>query len=179
MMGSMTTEDINRKLANVANAVEPVTGPIGNVEGMDPRFWKVYASISRMQTMPLKSTLRMAVNAEYTNSKKIPNSFDFVGADNGSSGMHLDIALSRPVAGGLVGLVGFKSDTAVSYFRDTNPGCNGAAISRGRNQCTTSTPYVELAFRNEDFIVDLKYESHIATYEQSREKVKGSVSYLW
>jgi len=177
--GSMTTEDITRKQINVANAVNTVTGPIGNVQGMDPKFWKLYASISRLQAMPLGLALRLAVNGEYTKSKKLPSSYDFIGADNGSSGVHFDVALSRPVVGGLIGLVGFKSDTAVSYYRDLTPGCNGKATSRGRNTCTTSTPYAELAFRNEDFVVDLKYLSNIAKYEQNQDKIRSSASYLW
>jgi len=179
MLGSMTTEDIARKLINVANAVEPVTGPIGNVQGMDPRFWKFYLALSRTQAMPWNSTLRLGINGEYTQSKKIPSSYDFIGADNGSSGIHFDAALSRPVYGGLVALVGYKADSAISYYRDLSPGCNGTAIARGRNQCTTTTPYFQLAFRNDDLIFDVKYESHIALYEQSQEKFKASASYLW
>ncbi len=178
-MGSMTTEDINRKLINVANGVEPVTGPIGNVTGMDPRFWKYYASVSRTQAMPWQFTLRMTANAEYTTSKKLPNSYDFIGADNGSSGYHVDVALSRPIYAGLIGLVGYKYDTAYSYFRDLTPSCNGYAISRGRNSCSTGTPYIELAYRNDFMLIDLKLEGHIAKYEQSQEKVKVNVNYLW
>jgi len=181
MFGSMTTEDITRKLSNLAVAVpvEPITGPIGNVEGMDPRFWKLYASISRIQAMPWNITLRLSANGEYTKSKKIPNSYDFIGADNGPSGFHFEAVLSRPVFPGLVALLGYKTDTAISYFRNTNPGCDGHATSIGRNRCTSSNPYAELAFKNKYFIVDLKYELNIAKYEQSQESLKANVSYLW
>jgi len=179
MMGSMTIEDINRKLSNIANAVEPATGPIGNVVGMDPRFWKYYLSISRLQAMPWGLSLRVNASAEYTASKKIPNSYDFIGADNGASGYHLDMALSRPVFPGVVGLFGYKTDTAISYYRNSNPGCSGHAVSKGRNQCTTGTPYFELAYRSEFMLVDMKLETHIAKYEQSQEKMKVNVSYLW
>jgi len=70
--GSTTQEDIDRKLENIANNVEPITGPIGNVTGMNPNFWKLYVDVSRAQALPNSFTAQFDFHGEFTPSKKLP-----------------------------------------------------------------------------------------------------------
>jgi len=179
VMGSMTSEDISRKITNVANLVEPITGPIGNVVGMDPRFWKLYIDLSRDQFLGWDTRFKILGHMEITKSKKLPSSYNFIGADNGASGYHVDMSFIHSLNPKAVVSLGYTVDSAISYYRNTNPGCNGSATAVGRNQCTTSSPYAEVAYRNKYFIIDAKYVNHIALYEQSLEKFKVNISYLW
>lgn len=186
VLGSMTSEDVVRKLTNIANGVEPVVGPVGNVEGMDVAFWKAYVSFSRMQLLPYKFALGINFAGEYTNSKKVPSAYVFSGADNGSSGFSYDVALSRAlpldaISGGARGVatVGYKGSNAFSYFRDLTPGCGGRANKRGLNVCTTATPYVAASFSYEGLNVDIRYEPVIEAFEQSQETVKVTAGYRW
>jgi len=96
--GSTTQEDINRKLENISNDVEPITGPIGNVTGMDPGFWKLYMDVSRAQALPNSFTAQFDFHGEYTPSKKLPQAYQFAGADGGASGYSLGLKLMRPIA---------------------------------------------------------------------------------
>ena len=101
--GSMDTDAIANKLENLKNRVEPVLGPIGDVRGMRPDFLKLYATASRSQTLPASIMMQGSSTAEWTSAHRIPQSYDFTGADNGSSGVRLNMSASRPF--GVPGLV--------------------------------------------------------------------------
>ena len=163
--GSMDSDSIANKIENMAARVEPVLGPIGDVRGMSTNFLKFYVSATRSQTLPLSIILQATVAAEYTSAKRIPQSYDFTGADNGASGLRLTVAATRPFgSSGLVVGAGFTQANAISYYRDLagggTPGCQKAlgvfsANSIDRNVCSAGNIFFTLGYRDKNMFGDV------------------------
>lgn len=181
LFGSMTDQDIAWKKENVSHAgTLPIKGPIGNVEGMDPSFWKYYLSLSRLQILPFHLTGKFTLEAEYTHSRKIPGSYNFGGADGGVSGYRYDFSLQRPLLGqNLSATVGYKNAVAYSFFRDLDHACGGANTARGRNRCEAGTGYLGLSFSYEKLFGDLTYYNNVEPFEQSQENLKFNIGARW
>ncbi|MEI6835007.1 MAG: POTRA domain-containing protein, partial [bacterium] len=91
-----------------ANKYSAVTGPIGDVRGMQTDFTKYYLGVSRAQSLPGAMLLDASLLAEWTSAKRVPQAYDFAGADNGPSGYRVNLLFSRPVEGtDFVGGVGY------------------------------------------------------------------------
>jgi|TARA_B110001469_G_C9647087_1_gene327640 hemolysin activation/secretion protein len=182
--GATTQEDIDRKLENISNNVEPITGPIGNVTGMDPNFWKLYVDVSRAQTLPNSFNAQFDFHGEYTPSKKLPQSYQFAGADGGASGFSLGLKLMRPIAQNVSIGVAFKHSKAVSWYRDVDPGCNNSvgtatAISAGRNSCSTNEMELNLDWRLGSLLTNVNYRNNITSSAQNNNKVTFNFGYRW
>jgi hemolysin activation/secretion protein len=182
--GAMTQEDIARKLENNSNNVEPVTGPIGNVTGMDPNFWKLYIDVSRAQALPYSFTGVLSFNGEYTPSKKLPQSYQFAGADGGASGFELNLSLARPVIENVILGVSFKHAQATSWHRDVDPGCSDStgvntATSAGRNTCSTNELQLNIDWNAGSLLANVNVRNDVDVNAQNNKKMTFNLGYRW
>jgi hypothetical protein len=184
--GSMTQEDIDRKLENISSdpAVEPITGPIGNVTGMNPNFWKLYMDVSRAQVLPNSFTAQFDFHGEYTPSKKLPKAYQFAGADGGASGYSLDFKLVRPIAENVSVGVSFKHAQAVSWYRDVDPGCSNSAgtataTSAGRNSCSANEMALNMDWRLGGLLANVNYRNNIDASANNTNKITFNLGYSW
>jgi hypothetical protein len=182
--GSTTQEDIDRKLENIANNVEPITGPIGNVTGMNPNFWKLYVDVSRAQALPNSFTAQLDFHGEFTPSKKLPQAYQFADADGGASGYSLGIKLIRPIVENVLLSVSFKHAQAVSWYRDVDPGCNNSAgtataTSAGRNSCTTNEMALNMDWRLGSLLANVNYRNNINANAQNQNKITFNLGARW
>lgn len=191
LFGSMTEEDVTWKRENQNDSNQEVegldnlqvanwSGPIGNIEGMEPAFWKYYLNFSRLQALPFQVIAKFNLDVELSPNKKVPSAYQFVGADNGVSGYSYNLLLSRPFLNHqLVPFIGYKETTAFSYYRNNNPGCGFKAIKEGLNQCQTSTPYVGVSSNYKKFFSDLTYQPSIDSFESNQNKFKINMGVRW
>ena len=126
--GSLTADDLSRKGDNVANGIEPVRGPIGDVTGMEAEFKLLTTRLAFSQQMPYDLSFDAQLRGQWSSGKKLPQAYEFIGADNGSNGFALDLALSRQIlVENLRFGVAYSVTKATSYFRDPEqaqaPGC--------------------------------------------------------
>ena len=182
--GSTTQEDIDRKLENIANNVEPITGPIGNVTGMNPNFWKLYVDVSRAQALPNSFTAQLDFHGEFTPSKKLPQAYQFADADGGASGYSLGVKLNRPIAENVSLGVSFKHAQAVSWYRDLDPGCNNStgiatATSAGRNSCATNEMALNMDWRLGGLLANVNYRNNINASAQNQNKITFNLGSRW
>ncbi|MBF0615034.1 MAG: ShlB/FhaC/HecB family hemolysin secretion/activation protein [Magnetococcales bacterium] len=182
VLGSMTDDDIRWKQDNLANSSDKlnIRGPVGNVEGMDPDFWKLYLAYSRTQMLPYRLSAVLLLEAEATPSDKIPSAYDFVGAGNGASGYRYSIGVGRPLYEDLLNMtVGFRSVTAIKGLWNENPGCGETTQMYGSYRCTTNTGFVNLAFKYGLFFSDLEYQTTVYAFEQNQEQLKVNLGARW
>jgi len=186
--GSMDTDTINNKRENIAAAKEPIKGPIGDVRGLEPDFLKVIASAGRVQTLPWSVALQGSVDVEWSSAKKLPQSYEFAGADNGARGMRLNLLAQRPLGntGATIGL-GYVHAQAISYFRDAagggTPACQTSpgvyeAKSIGRNECSAGHPYLMLSYRSKSLYGDFTY-SKLPYFASNQQKLKVNLGVFW
>ena len=184
VFGAMTQEDIDRKLENNSNSVEPVTGPIGDVTGMDPNFWKLFVDVSRVQALPNSFTGAVSFHGEYTPSKKLPQSYQFSGADGGASGYDLSLNLVRPVAENVTLGVNFKHSQAISWHRDLDPGCaNSAGVntatSAGRNTCSANEVQLNVDWNSGGMLANATVRNKVDANAQNNKKITFNLGYRW
>jgi len=184
VFGAMTQEDIDRKLENNSNSVEPITGPIGNVTGMDPNFWKLFVDVSRVQALPNSFTGVVSFHGEYTPSKKVPQSYQFSGADGGASGYDLSLNLARPVAENVTLGVNFKHSQAISWHRDLVPACaNGAGVntatSAGRNTCSANEVQLNVDWNSGGMLANATVRNNVDANAQNNKKITFNLGYRW
>ena len=184
VFGAMTQEDIDRKLENINNNVEPVTGPIGNVTGMDPNFWKLYMDVSRAQALPNSFTGVLSFHGEYTPSKKLPQAYQFAGADGGASGFDLNLSLARPVAENVTLGVSFKHAQAISWHRDVDSGCADSAgvntaTSAGRNTCSANELQVNIDWNAGSMLANINVRNNVNANAQNNKKMTFNLGYRW
>jgi len=182
--GSTTQEDIDRKLENIGNSVEPITGPVGNVTGLDPNFWKLYVDVSRAQALPNSFTAQFDFHGEFTSSKKLPQAYQFADADGGASGYSLGLKLMRPVAENVSLGVSIKHAQAVSWYKDLDPGCNNSAgiataTSAGRNTCASNEMALNMDWRFGGLLANANYRNNINASAQNKNKVTFNLGYRW
>jgi hemolysin activation/secretion protein len=186
--GAMDEDDISNKRENLLAGLEPVVGPIGDVRGLRPDFFKLYLSASRLQSLPASFVLQASVEGEWANAKRVPQSYEFTGADNGVSGLRLGVQVRRPLgASGLQLGAGYNWARAVSYFRDAagggTPACQTApglyeARFQGRNTCAAGVPFVSLSYRDKRFFGELTV-SDPPYFGASQQKVRVTAGLLW
>jgi len=184
---TMTQEDIDRKLENVANGVEPVTGPIGDVSGMEPDFWKLYLDFTRIQSLPYSLIAKLDLHGEYTGSKKLPQAYQFSGADGGAYGHSLSLNVSRPLndllwGNRLIGSLGYQREQAYSWYRDADPGCEdesgvAQATAADKNRCTTDTFSASLGWAEKEWSANLSWVDEIEPFDQNQEQLRLDVGY--
>jgi hypothetical protein len=182
--GAMDIDTINNKLENIAAKVEPVTGPIGDVRGMEPDFLKLIVSAGRVQTLPWAVTVQGTVDVEWSSAKRLPQSYEFAGADNGSRGMRVNLVAQRPLGNSGVNLgAGYAWAKAISYYRDQIPACQTApgvfaAKSIGRNECSAGNPFVTLSYRSKSVFGDFTY-SKLPYFAANQQKLKVNLGVFW
>jgi len=172
-----------------ANKYASVIGPIGDARGMQTDFTKFYVSLSRAQSLPLSMLLDTSLLAEWTGAKRVPQAYDFVGADNGPTGYRYNLLLTRPIEStGLVGGLGYTYMKAYSYFRDSSgggvPSCQKEAgvyyaTSIDQNECSDSYPYLSLTYRTKDFFGDFTYVPYVANYAANAQRLRVNLGYSW
>jgi hemolysin activation/secretion protein len=187
--GSMDQDDITNKRDNLQARLEPVTGPIGDVRGFNPDFLKVTASISRAQMLPHAFLLQAALEAEWTNAKRVPQGYEFVGADNGVRGYRFNLQLARALGqSGFTAGVGYNWAHAISYYRDAAGGGTPACVddagvfqakSIGRNTCTASQYTLSLGYRDKRMFADLTFSPDVPRSASNQQKVRVNAGALW
>ena len=183
--GANTQEDIDRKLENIeSGSVDSITGPIGNVTGMDPNFWKLYIDLSREQALPNSFTAKFDLHGEFTDSKKVAQTYQFTPADGGASGVLFSAALQRPIMDGMSAGINFQHAKAFSWYRDEDPGClddagNATATSSGRNVCSRNTLSLNLNWRMGDILANVKYRNDIHASDNNQNKYIFNIGYQW
>ncbi|PUE23924.1 POTRA domain-containing protein [Limnohabitans sp. Jir72] len=166
-----------------------VTGPIGDVRGLQTNFTKFYLGLSRAQGLPYSFLLDGSLSAEWTSAKRVPQAYDFVGADNGPSGFKLNSLLSRPINdSGFVGGVGWTYLRAYSYYRDASgggsPACSKSpgvysATSIDKNVCSDNYPYFSLTYRSKFVFSDFTYLPKLAPYAPNNNKLRFNMGIYW
>jgi hemolysin activation/secretion protein len=186
--GAMDQDDISNKRENLLAGIEPVVGPIGDVRGMRPDFLKVYLGLGRVQSLPSSLVLLATLESEWANADRVPQSYEFSGADNGVSGVRAGVQLRRPL--GETGLqlgVGYNWARAVSYYRDAAgggaPACQTApgvyeARFVGRNTCTSGVPFVTMSYRYKRFFGEVTL-SDPSYFGANQQKVRVTVGSTW
>lgn len=166
-----------------------VTGPIGDVRGLDTSFTKFYLGLSRAQSLPNSFLLDSSLLSEWTSAKRVPQAYDFVGADNGPTGYRFNVLLSRPVdKTGVVAGLGWAYLRANSYFRDASgggsPACQKSpgvyqATSIDKNTCSDNYPYMTLTYRNKYMFGDFTYLPKLAPYAPNNSKLRFNMGVYW
>jgi hypothetical protein len=182
--GSTTQEDIDRKVENISNNVEPITGPIGNVTGLDPNFWKLYVDMSRVQALPSGFTLKVDFHGELTPSKKVPQAYQFADADGGASGYSVGAKLMRPITPEISAGISLNHAQAISWHRDADHGCNDSAgnataTSAGRNSCSTNQVELNMDWKLDSLLANINYRNNINASAQNNNKVTFNLGYRW
>lgn len=183
--GATTQEDIDRKLENIeSEEVDSITGPIGNVKGLDPNFWKLYIDVSREQVLPNNFTAKINLQGEFTNSKKVAQTYQFTPADGGASGLVLTAALQRPIMDGLSAGISFQHAKAFSWYRDEDPGCmddsgNATATSAGRNSCSTNQVELNMNWNLGSLLARVNYRKNIYASDGNNKKITFNLGYRW
>ncbi|MEO5365712.1 MAG: hypothetical protein H7831_05055 [Magnetococcus sp. WYHC-3] len=182
VLGSMTQEEVDRKLDYLANVANPTTvsGPIGNVEGLDVSFWKLYLNYQRTQTLPRGVMGVLKLGGEYTPSRKIPGAYEFSGADTGPTGWKADMGFSRAFFdNALTATLGYQHEAAYSFFRDTEPGCNGTNTARGANSCSNGSAYLGVNWRYRRFFAEMMLYENLPDYDSNRDQVRVNLGARW
>lgn len=182
--GSTTQEDIDRKLENISNGVEPITGPIGNVTGMDPNFWKLYLDASQVQTLPSGFIAKFDFHGEFTSSKKVPQAYQFSDADGGASGYSISAKVMRPITHGVSVGLSLNHATAISWYRDVDQGCNDSsgnptATSAGRNSCSTNQLQLNVDWSLGNLLANVNYRNNISASDENDNKITFNLGYRW
>lgn len=174
---------------DTANKFASVTGPIGDVRGLQTDFTKYYLGASRAQSLPGAVLLDASLLAEWTNAKRVPQAYDFAGADNGPSGYRVNLLLSRPLDGtNFVGGLGYTYIKAYSYYRDPvgggTPACpNEAGVyqatSIDQNECAEKYPYLSLSYRSKALFGDFTYLPYVASYASNLQRLRVNVGFFW
>ena len=186
IFGSLTADDLSRKGDNVANGIEPVRGPIGDVTGMEAEFKLLTTRLAFSQQMPYDLSFDAQLRGQWSSGKKLPQAYEFIGADNGSNGFALDLALSRQIlVENLRFGVAYSVTKATSYFRDPEqaqaPGCleDGifTATSQGRNSCTDDQWRATLSYTRNKAYISATWKDRIAEYAQSDARLIVAAGY--
>lgn len=186
IFGSLTSDDLNRKGDNVENGIAPVRGPIGDVVGMDAEFKLITMRMALSQQMPYKVNFVAQLNGQWSSGKKLPQAYEFIGADNGSNGVSFDFAVSRQVlVDNLRFGVAYRVIRATSYFRDPEqaqaPGCLEndvfTATSEGRNSCTDNQWRTTLSYSKDRAFVSATWRDSVAEYAQSDARLIVAAGY--
>ena len=186
IFGSLTADDLSRKGDNVENGIEPVRGPIGDVTGMEAEFKLLTTRLAFSQQMPYDLSFDAQLRGQWSSGKKLPQAYEFIGADNGSNGFALDLALSRQIlVENLRFGVAYSVTKATSYFRDPEqaqaPGCleDGVftATSQGRNSCTDDQWRATLSYTRNKAYISATWKDRIAEYAQSDARLIVAAGY--
>jgi hypothetical protein len=182
----LTADKLRRKADNVENGIEPVRGPIGDVSGMDAEFKLLTTSLALSQRMPYSLNFDAQLRGQWSSGKKLPQAYEFIGADNGSNGVSLDLALSRQILiDNLRFGVGYSVTKATSYFRDPEqnqaPGCLEddifTATNQGKNSCTDNQWRATLSYTKNSAFVSATWKDRVAEYAQSDTRLIVSAGY--
>jgi hemolysin activation/secretion protein len=186
ILGSLTQDELKRKADNAESGIDPVRGPIGDVSGMDAEFKLLTTSLSLSQRMPYGLSFDAQVRGQWSSAKKVPQAYEFIGADNGSSGVSLNFGLSRQMLiDNLRFGVAYSVTKANSYFRDPEqnqaPGCLEddifTATNQGRNSCTDNQWRATLSYTKDRAFVSATWKDRVAEYAQSDARLIVSAGY--
>lgn len=186
IFSSLTSDDLSRKSANVEKGIEPVRGPIGDVTGMEAEFKLLTTRIALSQQMPYNLNFDAQFRGQWSSGKKLPQAYEFIGADNGSNGFSLDLGLSRQILiDNLRFGVGYSITRATSYYRDPDqaqaPGCleDGifTATSQGRNSCTDDQWRATFSYTKDKAFVSATWKDRVAEYAQSDTRLLVAAGY--
>jgi hypothetical protein len=182
----LTSDDLSRKSANVEKGIEPVRGPIGDVTGMEAEFKLLTTRLALSQQMPYNLNFDAQFRGQWSSGKKLPQAYEFIGADNGSNGFSLDLGLSRQILiDNLRFGVGYSITRATSYYRDPDqaqaPGCleDGifTATSQGRNSCTDDQWRATFSYTKDKAFVSATWKDRVAEYAQSDTRLLVAAGY--
>ena len=172
-----------------ANKYATVTGPIGDVRGMQTDFTKYYLGASRAQSLPGAVLLDASLLGEWTSARRVPQAYDFSGADNGPAGYRANLLLTRQIVDTpFVGGLGYTYIKAYSYYRDASgggtPACVGEsgafqATSIDQNECVESFPYLSLSYRSKAVFGDFTYVPYSANYASNSQRLRVNVGFFW
>lgn len=172
-----------------ANKYASITGPVGDVRGMQADFSKIYLGLARAQSLPGKFLLDANLMGEWTGARRVPQAYDFSGADNGPSGYRINLLLTRPVDGtDFAGGLGYTHIRAYSYYRDAAGGGTPACLNESgvftatsieRNECTDAYPFVSLSYRSKKVFGDLTYLPSVASYASNSQRLRFNLGVYW
>ncbi len=186
IFGSLTADELSRKADNVENGIEPVRGPIGDVAGMDAEFKLLIMRMALSQQMPYNLNFDAQLRGQWSSGKKLPQAYEFIGADNGSNGASLDLSLSRQILiDNLRFGVAYNITKAISYYRDPDqsqaPGCLEDGVftntSQGRNSCTDDQWRATLSYTKNRAFVSATWKDRVAEYAQSDTRLIVAAGY--
>ena len=196
-LGGLTQEEIDFKQANEesdnVNLIQS-TGPVGDTRNATANFWKLYLNYLRRQTLPWNLNLHFQLNAEYANFDNIPGSYDYGGADSGTSGGDWSLSLNRtfPFDRYIDWLsleMGYEQQFAYNVyfpsrvfpFRESTSACGGKKdlIVYEEYQCKASSPYLSLRAKSDQHILWLKYKAELEEFGLTDKKATLSYTYLF
>ncbi len=193
-LDGLTQEDIDLKYLNDGLPVIPAQGPVGNTDDATANFWKVYFNYLRRQVLPWNMNLNFSLNAEYANFDNIPSSYDYGGADSGTSGLDWKLSLVRTFnfdayVDWLSVEFGFEQQNAYSVFIPNrfNPldrsveSCGGKVdlIPGEMYRCSLENPYLSLRAKSGDHVLWLNYQTNLKEYSLKEREVTLSYTYVF
>lgn len=178
-LGSMTQEDINRKQQNVANNLDPIIGPIGDVQDMKASFYKFYLNYLRTQPLPKGFQLNLSFFMDYTPVKKVPSDYKYIPAGGGVRGYTLNVGASRMVKPGLILGGGLLSDNAISYHHGATTVCGKNKTVNGEYSCSDSRAYLTAQYKKEEWHLNAQYFTGVKSYDPNGLNFRIDLGYRW
>lgn len=191
-MDGLTQEDINLKELNEDVPVLPKTGPVGFTKDATANFWKLYFNFLRRQVLPANINMSFALNAEYADFDNIPSSYDYGGADSGTSGLDWTLSFSKTFmmdsyVDWLNVELGYEQQNAFNIFvpefvvdRSVQE-CGGKTdlVTGEYYRCQLNYPYVSLRAKSGSHILWLKYQNGIKPYSLKEHDLTLTYTYVF
>jgi hypothetical protein len=139
--------------------------------------------------LPQAFLMQATLEAEWANAKRVPQAYEFVGADNGVRGYRFNAQLARALGqSGFTAGVGVNWAHAISYYRDAAGGGTPAcaddagvyqAKSAGRNTCTTSQYSLSLGYRDKRVFADFVFTPDVPRTASNQQKLRVNAGAMW
>lgn len=193
-LDGLTQEQIDFKEAEDLTPELPQTGPVGDTRDATANFWKLYVNYARRQILPYKLNLHFQFNGEYADFDNIPTSYDYGGADSGTSGYDWRLSVSRNFTfdnylDWLSAEVGVEERVAFNVFmppanqpllRSVNS-CGGLTDLNAFEiyRCDTFSPYLSLRAKSDNHVLWLRHQTNKDSFELTEEKTTLSYTYVF
>lgn len=189
-----TQEQIDYKELNNNNGIIPQKGPIGDTRDAVANFWKVYFSYYRRQTLPWNMTLNVQANIEWANFDNILSSYDYGGADTGTSGGDLSINIARNFVfekylDWMNLQLGFEQQISYNiFYPDRNrpldrsvEACGGLTDLTPYTQyrCDASSPFLSTRLKRDNHLLSVKVRSRLQSFGVTEDKATVTYTYVF
>lgn len=189
-----TQEDIDYKQLNNDAGIIPQKGPIGDTRGAVANFWKLYLSYLRRQALPWQATVNFQANVEWTDFDNILSSYDYGGADTGTSGGDVTVTIGRAFEfkqylDWLDVQLGYEYQFSINTFYPdrNNPldrkvqDCGGLSdlIPFETYQCETESPFLSTRMKSDNHVLGFKYRHELESFGVLENRATATYTYVF